>query len=145
MAPAPDRELTRDPLLEPGSTCWRVARAERVAFLVDGESFFPTLAAALERAQRQVLLLGWDFHGRARLRRDGRRRRLPDEFQKLLAALLERRPELRVHVLGWDYALCCGRARAPAGAAARAAHASAPRLPPRHRAPRSAATTRRWS
>ena len=46
------------------------ARSPRAAFLVDGEAFFTALAAALERARHQVILLGWDFHGRVRLRRD---------------------------------------------------------------------------
>jgi phosphatidylserine/phosphatidylglycerophosphate/cardiolipin synthase-like enzyme len=97
--------------LREGDTCWRVAAAERAAFLIDGESFFAALAAALERARHQVLMLGWDFHGRVRLRRDGARRRLPDELHALLGALLERRPELRVHALGWGYGVVRALAR----------------------------------
>jgi phosphatidylserine/phosphatidylglycerophosphate/cardiolipin synthase-like enzyme len=82
-----------------------VTRAHRAAFLVDGEAFFTALAAALERARHQVILLGWDFHGSVRLRRDSRRRSLPDDFMGLLEALLERRPGLEIYVLGWSYGI----------------------------------------
>jgi phospholipase D1/2 len=90
----------------PGVTaglCWRRAPAGRVAFLVDGESFFPAVAGALERARHQVLMLGWDFHGRVRLRRGRSRRGVPDDLLGLLNLLVGRRPELRVHALGWGY------------------------------------------
>jgi phosphatidylserine/phosphatidylglycerophosphate/cardiolipin synthase-like enzyme len=83
--------------------CWRVASAGRVGFLVDGESFFPAVAGALERARHQVLMLGWDFHGRVRLRRGRPRRGVPDDLLGLLGVLVGRRPELRVHALGWGY------------------------------------------
>ncbi|HVH06720.1 MAG TPA: phospholipase D-like domain-containing protein, partial [Myxococcota bacterium] len=101
----------RRSLLRASDTCWRVARARRAAFLVDGEVFFTALAAALERARHQVILLGWDFHGRVRLRRDARRRALPDDFLGLLEALLERRPGLEIYVLGWSYGIVRAIAR----------------------------------
>src|SRR4030095_680981 len=86
-SPEPRRSLLRAP-----DTCWRIARARRAAFLVDGEGFFTALARALARARHHIILLGGDFHGRVRLRRDARRRALPDDFLGLLEALLERRP-----------------------------------------------------
>jgi phosphatidylserine/phosphatidylglycerophosphate/cardiolipin synthase-like enzyme len=91
------------PLLREAETCWQLARAERVAFLVDGEAYFPAVAAALERARHQVLMLGWDFHGRVRLRRGATRPGVPDDLLGLLTLLLRRRPDLRVHALGWGY------------------------------------------
>lgn len=44
-------EATSEAILKEGENCWRVAPAERVAFLVDGEAFFAAFAAAVERAQ----------------------------------------------------------------------------------------------
>jgi phosphatidylserine/phosphatidylglycerophosphate/cardiolipin synthase-like enzyme/uncharacterized membrane protein YdjX (TVP38/TMEM64 family) len=93
------------PVLLPGHTCWRLERASRAAFLVDGADYFGTLAAALELARRRVILLGWDFHSRVSLRRDGERRGLPDEFAPLLDALVRRRPALRIFVLEWDFSM----------------------------------------
>ena len=37
--------FTRD-VFRPGHNCWRVARVERVAFLVDGEEYFRAFHAA---------------------------------------------------------------------------------------------------
>jgi phospholipase D1/2 len=92
-------------LLVPGRNCWRLAPARRLAFLVDGARYFAAFAAAAERAERAILLVGWDVHGGIRLRRDGAARALPDALAPFLGALVARRPTLRVHVLGWDFAL----------------------------------------
>jgi phosphatidylserine/phosphatidylglycerophosphate/cardiolipin synthase-like enzyme len=45
-------EATSEAILREGENCWRIAPAERVAFLVDGEAFFAAFAAAVERAQQ---------------------------------------------------------------------------------------------
>jgi len=92
-------------ILAPGRNCWRVERAPRIAFLVDGAAYFQALAAAIERAQHSVVLVGWDFHSRIRLRRDGS---LPDEEDTLVAHLeraVRRRRRLRVRILEWDFAM----------------------------------------
>jgi phosphatidylserine/phosphatidylglycerophosphate/cardiolipin synthase-like enzyme len=100
----PSLHLAGEPsILQEGQTCWRVARADRAAFLIDGEEFFSAVAAALERARHQVILLGWDFHGRVRLRRRRGRTAPSDELLGLIRAVVARRPELRVHALGWGY------------------------------------------
>jgi phosphatidylserine/phosphatidylglycerophosphate/cardiolipin synthase-like enzyme/uncharacterized membrane protein YdjX (TVP38/TMEM64 family) len=93
-------------LLEPGKTCWRVARAERVAFLVDADAYFTALRAAVLRARRSVLIVGWDVDSRVRLvpedpPPDGH----PATLLAFLNAVLAERPELHVHVLGWDFSM----------------------------------------
>jgi hypothetical protein len=40
-----------------GKNCCSISRANRVAFLVDGEDYFSALTFALEHAQRFILLL----------------------------------------------------------------------------------------
>ncbi len=91
-------------LLREGETCWRRVSADRVAFLIDGESYFSAVVQALENARESVWMLGWDFHSSVRLRR-----RSDDEHPARLVELLEarvrERPSLQVHVLGWDFAL----------------------------------------
>src|SRR5690606_11895915 len=99
-----DLEPAPEPLLVPGDTCWRLARAERVAVLVDGEAYFAALAEALERAERQVLLLGWDLHGGVRLRRDAQGGGGPP-FLRFLEQRLRARRRLEIHALEWDFAL----------------------------------------
>lgn len=44
-----------------GENCRAVARAHRVAFLVDAEAYFNAFAEAAERAERLIIVLAWDF------------------------------------------------------------------------------------
>ncbi len=55
-------------LFRPGENCWRVARAERAALLVDGEEYFHAFAAAAARARDSIIILAWDFNSRTLLR-----------------------------------------------------------------------------
>ncbi|GJD50331.1 Cardiolipin synthase B [Methylobacterium crusticola] len=97
----------RPTLFEPGRTCWRVARADRVAVLIDAAAYFARLEEALSRAQRAVLIVGWDFDGRIRLRHDAG----PDVSPPLgpfLRDLAARRPALEIRVLVWSVATVHG-------------------------------------
>jgi phospholipase D1/2 len=93
-------------ILREGETCWRVARAERVAFLVDADAYFTALRQTILRAERSVLILGWDVDSRVRLVADPQP---PDGFPTTLLdflnAVLAARPELQVHVLAWDFSM----------------------------------------
>lgn len=93
-------------VLREGVTCWRKSHADRVAFLIDGETYFASVADAIEGAERSVWLLGWDFHSAVRLRRgeDGEAQR-PNELVGLLDHRVRERRSLRVHVLVWDFAM----------------------------------------
>jgi len=100
--------VTPGTILREKRNCWRRPHAGRVALLVDGEAYFAALADAIERAERQILMVGWDFHSRVRLRRDPDRSP-EDDADAQLVALLERRVRaerhLRVHILAWDFAM----------------------------------------
>src|SRR5690349_18588545 len=56
------------PILRPGQNCWRVASAARASVLIDGAPYFAHLEAALRKAKRSILIVGWDFDGSIRLR-----------------------------------------------------------------------------
>jgi phosphatidylserine/phosphatidylglycerophosphate/cardiolipin synthase-like enzyme len=92
------------PILQPGRNCWRIERAGRAAVLVDGAAYFSRLESALRSARRSVLILGWDFDGRIRLRPDVD----PDESPPLgpfLRSLVEARPDLEIRILVWSVAV----------------------------------------
>jgi len=93
-------------VFRPGSTCWRTARAERAAFLIDNEAYFTAIFHALEKAQHSVLLLGWGFDPRTRLFPDGYDGpNDPDEVGRILIELACARPELDIRLLIWRSAL----------------------------------------
>ena len=78
-------------LARPGETCWTLARAERVKFLVDGEAYFAALRASLAAARRSIHLLGWSFDPRVSLTPVAAQAdELPSEIGDLLVRLARR-------------------------------------------------------
>jgi hypothetical protein len=59
--------METDRICKQEKNCWRLAAAKRVAFLIDGDAYFSTLAATLERAQHSILIAGWQLDSRVRL------------------------------------------------------------------------------
>jgi len=90
-------------ILSPGETCLVRSRSDRTAFLVDGQNYFRALAATLRRAQRSVLIVGWDFHSRIRLEPDHERHGEPAGLGKWLNWLARHRRKLRIDILIWDF------------------------------------------
>lgn len=93
---------------EPGRNCWRVAHADRAAFLVDGEAYFKAFVVAARRAQRSLYIVGWDFHSRTRLLCGEGRSECELELGELLNDLVRRRPRLEINILIWDYPMVFG-------------------------------------
>src|SRR6187402_1459845 len=89
----------RQALLEPGRNCWRIERAARLAFLVDGAAYFAAVRAAIARAQKSVFILGWDIDSRIRLVPQGANDGLPEELGDFLNEVVKRRRGLEMHVL----------------------------------------------
>ena len=93
-------------VIRPGETCWRTARADRAAFLIDNEAYFAAVFDAFQKARRSILILGWGFDPRTRLFPDGYDGPDdPDEVGRILVELACSRPELDVRLLIWKSAL----------------------------------------
>jgi phosphatidylserine/phosphatidylglycerophosphate/cardiolipin synthase-like enzyme len=89
-------------VLREGRNCWRIVPSERAAVLVDGETYFAHLHDALLLAKRSILILGWDFDGRIKLKpQDDNCPTLGD----MLRALVEKNPELNIDILIWSVAV----------------------------------------
>ena len=87
-----------------GRNCWRQTRAKRLSVLVDGEAYFAAVRRALICARRRIFILAWDIHSEVKLQRNRVQDGYPTELGKLLRVLLERNPQLEIHILLWDYA-----------------------------------------
>ena len=84
-------------ILMPGRNAWRIARADALAFLVDGEEYFHALDKTLRTARRSIRIVGWDFNPEIRLRpHEG-----GEKLGAFLRGLVERAPELEIHILVW--------------------------------------------
>ncbi|QRM30975.1 phospholipase D-like domain-containing protein [Microvirga sp. VF16] len=97
-------QVPAGPILRPGQNCWRVAQADRASVLIDGAPYFAHLESALRKAQRSILIIGWDFDGSIRLRPDAS----PEDSPPLgpfLRSLVEERPDLEVRILVWSIAI----------------------------------------
>jgi phospholipase D1/2 len=92
-------------LLVPGKTCWRLAHASRVSFLIDAAAYFSAFKAAALRARRSIIIIGWDIDSRVRLEPDRDDVPAPDRLGDFLDHLLVNRPGLHVHILAWDFPL----------------------------------------
>ena len=101
--PPADKNLARSrPILREGRNCWRIAPAKRAAVLVDAAEYYAQLEKALARAQKSIIIVGWDFDAGIKLRPNA------EDCPKLgdfLRSLVEERPELEVRVLVWSVAV----------------------------------------
>jgi phosphatidylserine/phosphatidylglycerophosphate/cardiolipin synthase-like enzyme len=70
--------------------------------LIDACAYYRRLEQALHKARRSILIVGWDFDGRIRLRPDA------DDSKPLgdlLRSLVETHPELEIRILVWSVAV----------------------------------------
>lgn len=92
---------------ETGRNIWRIARAERASVLIDGGNYFAAVRSAMINARQSILIAGWDIHSRTRLvgpsgeADDG----YPETFAEFLIALVQKRPELDIRLLLWDFSM----------------------------------------
>ncbi|MBX5241696.1 phospholipase D-like domain-containing protein [Rhizobium sp. NLR22b] len=81
-----------------GSAAFRLqGRAEKAAFLINGNKYFAEVSRALRQARRNVWIIGWDFHPNIRLEPEKSDETLAD----LLHALAAENPELEIRILIW--------------------------------------------
>ncbi|MDR9437489.1 MAG: phospholipase D-like domain-containing protein, partial [Thiohalophilus sp.] len=87
-------------ILKPGRNCWRIRRAERIAFLIDGADYFQALHAVLPQARQQILISSWDIYSDIRLGAlQGDKRTLAEILDKQL----HKQRHLHVYMLNWDF------------------------------------------
>src|SRR5438552_2328510 len=117
------------PLLVPGVTCWKTARAQRLAVIQDAGPTFAAMAEALASARRSIFILGWDIDSRTPLRPaeddgppgggqlqpgeriQGRAAGVP--LLPFLLACLAQQPDLEIFILIWDFSIIYAFEREP--------------------------------
>ncbi|MET0476059.1 MAG: phospholipase D-like domain-containing protein [Mycobacterium sp.] len=87
------------PLLVPGTTCWRSARADRFAQIIDGADYLRHVKAAMLTARHRIVVIGWDLDYRTACERGETTLAGPNHLGPFLHWLLWKRRELNVYLL----------------------------------------------
>jgi phosphatidylserine/phosphatidylglycerophosphate/cardiolipin synthase-like enzyme len=93
-------------LLQDGHTCWRTARADRAALLVDMACYFEAAKAAMKQARHSIHFLNWAFEHDTFL--DPGPNCTGDEGDRIgnfLKGLADANPDLDVRILCWNSAM----------------------------------------
>lgn len=100
-----ENEQPGSSLFRGGDNCWKVSRAERFGWCVDGEDYFGAIRDSLDKARHEILIVGWDIDSRFELIRDDDDPNYPSELCDMLQQLADATEDLCVRVLSWDFAV----------------------------------------
>jgi phosphatidylserine/phosphatidylglycerophosphate/cardiolipin synthase-like enzyme len=89
-------------ILAEGETCWRIRKAERATVIVDAAGFFKHARSAMLKAERSIMMVGWDFDTRIDLVPGQPKDAAPQKLGSFLNWLAERRDRLNIRILKWD-------------------------------------------
>lgn len=97
-------------MLQPGRNCWQIAAARHTGLLIDGCDYYRAFYRAAQAAERYILISGWQFDSGTALLRGAEAEQAQGKIQLLdfLNELCERKPALRIYMLGWDYSMLYG-------------------------------------
>ena len=88
-------------LLDEGAGIWKGARANRLTPLMENKAYFEALDEAIEKAEKSILVLGWQFDPRTRLDPESPAGQRRFEIGDRLKAMVRNRPDLSVRLLIW--------------------------------------------
>jgi phosphatidylserine/phosphatidylglycerophosphate/cardiolipin synthase-like enzyme/uncharacterized membrane protein YdjX (TVP38/TMEM64 family) len=91
-------------ILGENHNCWRQVKADRMAYVIDGENYFRAVREAFCSAKHCIFIIGWDIHSEVRLVRSGDDG-YPEKLGPLLDYLARERRELNIYILNWDFAM----------------------------------------
>jgi phosphatidylserine/phosphatidylglycerophosphate/cardiolipin synthase-like enzyme len=92
-------------ILIPGQTCWRLEQADQFACIIDAADYFHRAKTAMLKAQRRIVLVGWDFDTRMRFEPGDKTLPGPNRLGAFLRWLLRDRPNLEIYLLKWNMSM----------------------------------------
>jgi phosphatidylserine/phosphatidylglycerophosphate/cardiolipin synthase-like enzyme/uncharacterized membrane protein YdjX (TVP38/TMEM64 family) len=85
---------------------WQVAEASRGAFIIDGQDYYRAFREVLMQAEYYVCILAWDLMEEVELLRgEEPDDDLPTKLADFIYALVDRKPNLEVYIVLWDYSV----------------------------------------
>ncbi len=94
-------------ILQPPLHTYRATPVDELGLLIDAEDYYREFYRAALGAERYLLLSGWQFDSEVALLRGplAERAETPVTLLKFLDGLCRQKPELRIWILAWDFAL----------------------------------------
>lgn len=92
-----------EPVLSVGKNCWRLEHADRVSFIIDADSYYRAFRSAVIKAQKSIYIIAWDIDSRFSLLREDPKDEYPIILGDLLNHLTQKKSDLEVHILLWDF------------------------------------------
>jgi phospholipase D1/2 len=94
-------------ILEAPLPSYRVTPVEELGLLIDADDYFREFYRAALKAERYILLSGWQFDSDVELLRgpEAAQSQAPLTLLKFLEHLCTIKPELQIWILAWDFAL----------------------------------------
>ncbi|MDQ3074212.1 MAG: phospholipase D-like domain-containing protein [Pseudomonadota bacterium] len=89
------------PIVAQGRNCWRIARADKAAVIVDAADYYRIIAAAMELAQKRIFIVGWDFDTRIALAPDTHGK--GETLGRFFLRLAREKPERQIDILKWNF------------------------------------------
>ncbi len=92
-------------ILSPGHNCWKIEKAERVAFLIDGADYFQAIFQTISRAKNSALILSWDIYSQLQLIRGKTQDELKNKLSDHINSVVKKHKNLQFYILNWDFAM----------------------------------------
>ena len=87
------------PLFEPGRNCWKIARADRAAVIIDACAYYRIIRQAMIEAEQRILIIGWDFDPRICLMPGS----TDETLGGFLLSLAHRKRHSTIAILKWNF------------------------------------------
>lgn len=89
-------------MLEIERNCSQIAHADRVRILVENDAYFSVVEQVLERAEKSVMLVGWQFDPRTQLDPLHPPHGAAGEVGHQMRRLARTKPDLKIRLLVWN-------------------------------------------
>ncbi len=92
-------------ILRPSVNCMGIYGVRDSGLIVDGHDYYRAFYEAAKKAERYILIAGWQFDSDVRLIRGETEENAGDtRLLPFLNGLCEKNPELNIYILAWDFA-----------------------------------------
>ena len=92
-------------ILAAGTNCYGIDNVSESGLLVDGCDYYRAFWTAAAKAERYILLSGWQFDSDVQLLRDDGPTAADSTLLSFLNRLCENNPDLRVYILAWNFSM----------------------------------------